>query len=80
MLKLRDNGQIHMSEINLEGLDDSELAQVAEHPAVHLLVRRMAGVLIDARKNRIAGHIQTALGLERKFDYLYEQLPKQLRW
>jgi hypothetical protein len=79
-MKIRDDGQTHMSAINLEGCTETELLHVSAHPAVHADVRRMAAIYIESRKNRLAGNIGVALRLEAAADRLYDTLPKWARW
>jgi hypothetical protein len=71
--------------INLDGSTDRALREVAFSlpegvPRVHFAQRRYASMLILARKNRLQGNIETALGYERQAQEHYETLPKYLRW
>lgn len=79
-LKIRNDGQTHMRAINLEGSTDSELREIAAHPAIHADVRRMAEIYLKSRPARLAGNIALAMRLEAAADRLYDTLPNALRW
>lgn len=79
-LKIRNDGQTHMSAINLEGCTETELRAVHARPAVHADVRRMADIYLQSRAARLSGNIATAVRLEDAADRLYHTLPKSLRW
>lgn len=79
-MNIRNDGQIHTQAINLEGCTDAELSTVADHPAVHTDVRRMAQLILKARACRLAGDIVKAQRLEGTADQLYGTLPRGLRW
>jgi hypothetical protein len=79
-VNIRNDGQIHMHAINLEGCTDSELQQVQDHPTVHCDVRQMAALYLTARQLRLQGEIAQAMRIEAKTDALYDTLPAALRW
>lgn len=66
--------------INVECSTDEDLALIAEHPAVHADVQRMAVLTAMARIERLSGSVAMALKIEGKVDRLYETLPRHLRW
>lgn len=78
-MTLKDK-QMQTHPINLEGCSDSELRAVRADPTAHTNVQRMAGLLLSSRAERLAGNIEAASNIERKFDRIYATLPEHLRW
>lgn len=76
----RNDGQMSKLAINLEGLTDDELMALNNDPSVHRDVKQMSSILRVARSCRMGGQIALALRHEARFDRMYEQLPKSLRW
>ena len=66
--------------MNLEGCTDSELKKLATDPAAHSSYAEIADWIVTARAYRMRGDIAAALRCERKVDYLYQQLPTNLKW
>jgi hypothetical protein len=78
---VRDDGQIHLEPINLDCLTDTELELAATHPALHAEVKTYVGHLLKARKHRLAGKIEMALGVELSAERIYKKrIPQRLRW
>jgi hypothetical protein len=71
---------IQLGPINLDGMTDSELAEAALHPALHLDVRAYARTQIEARKARLSGDIVKAMKLENVCERVYATIPTKLRW
>lgn len=80
MIKIREDGQVHMGAINLEGCTDAELVTITAHPAPHADIKLMAAMLLRARQSRLEGRTDTAMKLEARFERLYATLPKRLKW
>lgn len=79
--EVRTDGQIHLGPVNIEGLDDDELAIACEHPALHEEVKLFARLTKVARAKRLAGLISTAVAYERRADFIYNTtMPKKVRW
>lgn len=79
-LKIRDDGQIHSTAINIEGCTDAELKEVSAHPAIHRDVRRAAELTMHARALRLEGNISRAMIIEEKVTWVHNLLPRHLRW
>lgn len=64
--------------INLDTASNRTLARIAADPTDprHIL----AGVMADARKDRLAGEISSAMSLEHLADRMICRLPENLRW
>lgn len=77
---IRTDGQMHMAPLNLDDMPDSDLSIAANHPALHHDVRLYAGRIIEARSHRLAGDIPTAMRIEVGCDWLYERMPRSVRW
>lgn len=69
-----------MGTINLEGLNDTELATLAKNRRADKRYRDMAKILQKARAARLAGRIMAAQRSEDDFQRLYDKLPTHLRW
>lgn len=77
---IRNDGQVFLGAINLEGLDIEDLFIASNHPALHRDVRSAANLLVLARELRCKGRIQEASKLEGRVDALYHIMPKSCRW
>lgn len=66
--------------INLDCETDDTLREVISSGDAPPRIRDYASRVLDARAHRLAGHIQSALDVERILDRLYLRIPENLRW
>lgn len=78
--RIRTDGKIHLSPLNLDAMPDYDLRIASEHPALHADIRRHAASLCETRRLRLAGEVAQAARIERRLDALYMTYPVSVRW
>jgi len=66
--------------INIEGLDDSELKELAHSNGADARYRAIAKLYMQARPLRARGQIAQAMRLELQAQELYDRLPQYMQW
>lgn len=79
-MKIRDDGQVHDTAINVDCATLEDLGILVDHPAIHLEVKRYAAITLHSRACRLAGRIAEAMRAESKLERIYATLPENLRW
>lgn len=74
------DGQIHMGPLAVDGMPDSEILILCDHPGVHVDVKAFGSLTLAARRDRLVGRIVEAARLEAHAEAVYAALPAALRW